>query len=408
MEGLRFIRSLTLQNILSYGSEPTHINLEPLNVLIGPNGSGKSNLLETLRLLRAAPTDFTQPISKSGGVSDWIWKGKNYATASIAVILHEADELLLGQTFEHKLVFEGYTVHPSISEEIIQEIADVNQSTQKLYEYKQGSATIWIYGVESSEGAEQQPRHNYIHRTVNMDKHRRDQSILAQRSDPDAYPGLSTLSRLYSGIRHYTEFNFGRDTPARQPQRSDLDPTYLYEDASNLALVLNDLQNQPAVIRKIVDRLKLFNPRVENIITRVAYGTVQIYIQEAGLEQTIPATRLSDGTLRYLYLLVLLCHTTPPPIICIEEPELGMHPDVIRAIAEMLIEASQRAQLIVTTHSDLLISALGSVPEAIVICEHDGNSSTLRRLDPEQMKVWLERYSLGELWLKGEIGGTLW
>jgi predicted ATPase len=85
-----------------------------------------------------------------------------------------------------------------------------------------------------------------------------------------------------------------------------------------------------------------------------------------------------------------------------------MHPDVIRAIAEMLIEASQRTQLFVTTHSDLLVSALGEVPEAIVVCEQDGNSSTLRRLDPEKMKVWLERYSLGELWLKGEIGGTLW
>ena len=74
----------------------------------------------------------------------------------------------------------------------------------------------------------------------------------------------------------------------------------------------------------------------------------------------------------------------------------------------MLIEASQRTQIIVTTHSALLVSALSEVPEAIVVCEHDGESSTLRCLQPDKLNLWLEKYSLGELWLKGEIGGTRW
>ncbi len=173
-------------------------------------------------------------------------------------------------------------------------------------------------------------------------------------------------------------------------------------------MVLNDLQNRPVIMREIIERFQRFNPLVENIITRVSYGSVQIYLQEKGLQQTVPATRVSDGTLRYLYLLALLCHPEPPLLICLEEPELGMHPDALRGIAEMLIDASKRTQLIVTTHSDLLISALSEVPEAVIVCERNEGGTTMRRLEPDKLNVWLERYSLGELWLKGEIGGTRW
>jgi predicted ATPase len=95
-------------------------------------------------------------------------------------------------------------------------------------------------------------------------------------------------------------------------------------------------------------------------------------------------------------------------LICIEEPELGLHPDILPTVVELLIDASSRAQLIVTTHSDGLVSALAEVPDSLLVCEHDEKGSHLRRLDPENLKKWLEKYSLGELWLMGEIGGTRW
>ncbi|MEJ1932323.1 AAA family ATPase, partial [Nostoc sp. NIES-2111] len=137
-------------------------------------------------------------------------------------------------------------------------------------------------------------------------------------------------------------------------------------------------------------------------------GTVQIFIREEGLTQPIPATRLSDGTLRYLFLIALLLDPTPPPLICLEEPEIGLHPDILPTIAEMLIEASQRTQLIVTTHSDALVSALSEYPESILVCERDEKGSHLRRLEPEKLKNWLENYTLGDLWRMGEIGGNRW
>ena len=120
-------------------------------------------------------------------------------------------------------------------------------------------------------------------------------------------------------------------------------------------------------------------------------------------------TRLSDGTLHFICLLTILCHPNPPSLVCIEEPELGLHPDVIPEVAETLIEASKRTQLIVTTHSDMLVSALTEVPDAVLICEKEfDNGTQIRRLDAKRLKKWLKDYSLGELWTMGELGGNRW
>jgi predicted ATPase len=94
--------------------------------------------------------------------------------------------------------------------------------------------------------------------------------------------------------------------------------------------------------------------------------------------------------------------------VCLEEPELGLHPDIIRPLAELLIKASQRMQLIVTTHSDALVDHLTDIPESVIVCEKEDGSTTLQRLDRRRLSSWLERYRLGELWRTGEIGGNRW
>ena len=122
---------------------------------------------------------------------------------------------------------------------------------------------------------------------------------------------------------------------------------------------------------------------------------------------TIPASRLSDGTLRWLTLLCILLHPEPP-LVCIEEPELGLHPDMIQPLAKLLLRASERMQLIVTTHSDDLVDELSDTPSAVIVCEKHAGSSTLKRLDAEDLSDWLKRYKLGQLWRTGEIGGNRW
>ena len=114
------------------------------------------------------------------------------------------------------------------------------------------------------------------------------------------------------------------------------------------------------------------------------------------------------GALRYLCLLAVLLHPEPPKVVCIDEPELGLHPDIIPVVGKLLIEASKRSQIFVTTHSDILVDSLSDVPEAVVVCEKVDGATQLRRLDGETLKPWLEKYRLGELWTSGAIGGNRW
>ena len=148
----------------------------------------------------------------------------------------------------------------------------------------------------------------------------------------------------------------------------------------------------------------VFFPRFERMSTKVSGGSIQFYLHETGFGSPIPATRLSDGTIRFVALLATLLAPSLPPLICIDEPELGLHPDAVSLLAALLIEASERTQLIVVTHSDALVSALTEQPDAIVACERAGAGTTLRRLDPGKLSHWLKDFRLGDLWRMGELG----
>ncbi len=244
-------------------------------------------------------------------------------------------------------------------------------------------------------------------RTLQRETVSPEQSILSQRKDADVYPELTYVGTQFGRIALFREWNLGRYTPPRVPQKVDLPEDFLLEDASNLGLVLNDLQSQPDVKRTLLQRLQILDDKIEDFVTKLQGGTIQVFFHEKGLKAPVPATRLSDGTLRYLCLLTILCHPSPPPLVCIEEPELGLHPDVIHSLGSLLIEASSRTQLIVTTHSETLISAVSDVPEAVMVCERADHGTVLRRLQPALLSEWLDRYRLGEIWRMGELGGTL-
>ena len=132
---------------------------------------------------------------------------------------------------------------------------------------------------------------------------------------------------------------------------------------------------------------------------------MQLFVKESG-NRMIPASRLSDGTLRLLGLLAILLHPEPPALIVVEEPELGLRSDVIPHIEELLRRAAERTQIVVTTHSRALVDAMAEQPESIVVCEKNGGESSFERLDGARLKNWLDSYSLGELWSIGELGGN--
>jgi predicted ATPase len=151
-----------------------------------------------------------------------------------------------------------------------------------------------------------------------------------------------------------------------------------------------------------------FHPRFKELKIIAQGNTLQLFLRETDLEALIPATRLSDGTLRYLALLAVLLHPAPPPLVCIEEPELGLHPDLIDDVAKLLVRASAHTQLVVTTHSDHLVNALSDSPSAVLVTEREEQGTVLRRPEPEDLGVWLKTHGLGDLWVQGDLGGTRW
>lgn len=368
MEGYKFINSLKIQNLLSYGSSEEIIDLQPLNVIIGTNGVGKSNLIEVLGLLQGIPSDLTKPIREGGGVNEWLWKGtQETPIARIEAIINYPEGRM---PLRYRLDFTTVGQRLEIIDEAIENEHrnnDYEQDVFFFYRYQQGHPVLNARTITENEPTRRQLRREDL---------KPDQSVLSQRKDPDLYPELTYLSNQFSQIRLYREWNLGRYTPPRMPQKLDLPEDFLLEDCSNLGLILNDLQHRIGS-RKIVENLQKFYEPVTDITIKIAGGTVQIFLHERGLNQPIPATRLSDGTLRYLCLLMILLHPTPPPLICIEEPELGLHPDILPTIAQLLIEASQKTQLIITTHSDALISALSEIPESILVCEQDERGSRM-------------------------------
>jgi predicted ATPase len=396
--GRNMIDHIRLQNLLSFGDEGSEIKLEPLNVIIGTNGSGKSNFLEVFNLLRNAPSDISKPIREGGGVVDWLYKGNknNKKSASISIIV-DSKALNTHPSLIYTLSFMNNTSRFEIvNERIAFERPNPNNSRQgSIYNFNNDKPLINIRIQNRLKSLE----------LKDIDT---TQSILAQKRDAYIYPEITFLADEFSRIRIYRDWVFGRDMPPRFPQKVDLKNDFLDRDCSNLCMVLNHLRNDLSIKKKLLKELQSFYADVEDYEITFAGGQAQIFFQERGLRSSVPATRLSDGTLRYLCLLSILCHPNPPRLICIDEPELGMHPDIIPNLARLLLDASERCQLIVTTHSEILIDAFTETPEVVLVTEKDDDGTHFERLDRGALKPWLDKYRLGNLWSRGDIGGSRW
>lgn len=402
----RLLRTIRLKNLLSFGPDSEEIELKSLNVLVGPNGTGKSNLIEAIDLLRATAGDLTAPVRAGGGVAEWLWKGtSNPPDAEIEVTVYYPDGFMpLRHTFSFSTIGQRFELLDESVENEHPEFPTA-EDVRFYYRYQRGRPVLNVrtFGSDNAENG-----HARMDRRLQRQDLAPDQSVLSQRKDPDQYPEITYLGNCYNRIRLYREWDLGRHTPARLPQKVDLPNDFLLEDASNLGLVLNDLTHRGEVKTELFERIKQFYASFRDLTTYLQGSTIQVFFHEQNLQQPIPATRLSDGTLRFLCLASVLCHPTPPPLICIEEPEIGLHPDILPIIAELLVEASHRTQLIVTTHSDILIDALTDTPDAVLVCEKDRGVTSIRRLDKDALQAWLAEYSLGDLWRSGELGGNRW
>lgn len=391
------LQQIRLENILSFGPGSPQLELQNLNILIGPNATGKSNLIDALSMLRATPVsgsasnmDLRGVVRRGGGVREWVWKGGEGRVASIEVVVGNPKRK---QSLRHFLSFRDEQ-GLRLEDERIENAKPYGELSKPYFYYRfnQGHPVV---NTRHDQGRK------LARETVNTEL-----SILAQRRDPEQYPEFTHLADFYDNIRIYREWAFGRTTVLREPQMAEGRRDRLEEDFSNLGVFLNGLQVVPKAKAAILDGLKDLYEGVSDFGTLLDGRTVQVFFSEGDF--SIPATRLSDGTLHYLCLLAILCDPNPPPLICIEEPELGLHPDILPKLADLLVQASQRTQLIVTTHSDVLVDAMTEHPEAVVVCEKRERQTWMCRLKKEELASWLDKYRLGQLWISGQIGGTRW
>ena len=394
-----FMHAIKLENMLSFGPDTQELELAPLNVLVGPNGSGKSNLIEVIGLLRAAPNDIMAPIREGGGIDNWIWGDeREMKEARVEVVIGRPFVHSDKQLLRYSLGFGPSFPGPDLSEEI-GEAGPTGRGNDGLPRYleRRGNKVSLTYRDESGKKSWRELPPTDI---------RFDQSVLSQLRDPVQYRELTSIGNGLAGMRLYREWSFGRNAPPRLPQKVDLPSHSLLEDGRNLGMVLNRLGGEPGAKKKLLTELRKLYDGLDDYYVQVEAGSVQIFLKEGAVQ--VPASRLSDGTLRYLCLLAILCHPILPPLVCIEEPELGLHPDILPGLADLLREASERCQLIVTTHSDTLVDALTETPESIVICEKENGHTKFKRLNKNDLSRWLETYRLGDLWTSGELGGTRW
>ncbi|MCC7246946.1 MAG: AAA family ATPase [Saprospiraceae bacterium] len=385
-----------MSNLLSFGPDGLDLEMRNLNVLIGPNGSGKSNFLEIFELLRTMPSnDSLSTIRSGGGAPEWIWKGApKDAKIIIDLVINYSSKIPI----RHFLSWHYPYLSFQLSDEKVENERSIGEKPDVMffYRYFNGRPMISVNDLKRSE------------KKLSRDSVNPDLSILSQRRDPDNYPEISFLAKKYESIRVYKDWTYGRRSNLRLPLPIDLRNDHLDPDFSNIGLVLSRLRKDPTTKRDLINALRDIYEGITDFEVLAEGGYLRIFFTEGDF--FIPSTRISDGTLRYLCLLAILLDPTPPPLICIEEPELGLHPYIIPKLADHLVDASSRTQLIVTTHSDILIDALGNKghAESVLVCEkHDGQTQ-IRRLKEEDLAHWLKAYGLGQLWMRGEIGGTRW
>ena len=433
---MKLLHRLNLSGLLSFGPDGIDLPMERLNVLIGPNGSGKSNLLEAVSLLQAAPRGIAEPISRRGGVREWTWKG---AEASNSISMDVTVSFLPGPMsrapstvflernpdswrdypptgmLRHRLTLVDRDGRSIVADERVEPLdtrpethdetpyyrpptdekvaAELNAAARQVSESEDVRSLTFPAFLQGREDA-----------LEFASSYRPEESLLSFYASP-GFPALWHLKEQYDGIRLYRDWSFGSNATLRQPCSAHARSDFLGEGGENLPLVLSNLHGERR--KKLLDALCRLFDGIVDFRCPVTGGTVSLFLEESG-GRSIPATRLSDGTLRYLCLLAVLLHPEPPSLIGIEEPELGLHPDLLPTLADLLVEASERTQLIVTTHSDVLVDALTERPESIVVCEkHDGKTG-MRRLDKADLAKWLKDYRLGDLWTSGELGGNRW
>ncbi len=404
------ISSISIQGFKSYKSLKD-FSLRPLNILIGPNRSGKTNFLDFWDLLsRAAKRQLAQTINRRGGIDSVI--GWNQNPTLQWELYFEAQEPFSqeGEIYYAAEITKQQLTYSVTHESLIKKSVKIGSQVSDLELLNISSGRGRIYNELTKMNQEQE---GWIAMTDLVITQIRDTIPF----DAAAYSTLNKLRRYLANITVHPLFDTDEDSPIRNAQpvgvsEADLPPTRLNRRGDNLTNVLYSMHNDPQYqdyYEEYLTTLKRAFPSFERLFFPADVGqgkTIMAWQDHNFPKRLVTANLLTDGVLRFMCLLATLYDPNPPSLLCIDEPEVGLHPQLVRLLVSVLQEASERMQIIVTTHSPELISYLEN-PDDVVVAEAEAGWSTLRRLSQKDLHHWLQEYSLGELWESGEIGGRL-
>lgn len=346
-------------------------DLRPLNVFIGPNGAGKSNFLALFSLLNYMTTNGLQlHVGKLGGANAFLYYGVKQTKQIHCELYFETEA---GQNYYQMRLVNAARDTLLFADE---KIAFTKKGSIK----PMSPVSLGAGHRETMLGENLQTL--TLNKTANVICDLMKQWKFYQFHDTSAEANIKT--KTYIG-----------------------DNRYLRSDAGNLAAFLFRLANQePKYYKRIVATIQQIAPFFDDFLLRPTIERddyILLEWKEKNSDLVFSANQLSDGTLRMMALVTLLLQPQLPSLICIDEPELGLHPYAIKVLASLLKMASMKSQIIVSTQSVTLVDALE--PEDLVVVNRKEGQTVFERLDQEKLAQWLSEYSLGELWEKNVIGG---
>jgi predicted ATPase len=382
------------------------LEMPRLAVLIGPNGGGKSNFLDLLALMvEAGGGQLGNGIFKRGGFLNIAFGFDPTREVRIELrfrealpwrkleLVAESGDKRLDVRF--KMAARSLGTAAQVTEELVRQesVAEPSLSADIVSRGPAGA----VFRVWSESGALTDQRRAVDYPTELM---------ISQVRDPTNYAAASMVLKEFAGWTFYRDIDVGPDSRVRQPTliRPDVQ---LLPDGSNLSSVLYSIQQgHPELWTGMLEDVHTAYPDFVKLTVPAGGGDGKVHLRwfERPYEKEgMSANLLSDGTLKLLCLIAILKSPSPPPLICIDEPELGLHPDWIELVAELLQDAAMRTQVIVATHSPQIVAKLE--PEQVIVTEKADGETQLTQLKTADLQNWLKDFSLADLWLSGEIGG---
>lgn len=391
LEGYRSIRA-------------ARVELGAINVLIGANGAGKSNLLGALGLLAAiADRRLQLHVGQRGGAERLLRFGRKVTERiRLGVDLGGAFyEAILAPTGEDALIFEeelAWLGVPPRSRALQGLPAALDDALPRGHVLGAGGHRESAIGVNKPR-----PGAGGIVSTGYAFSTRTGDAIAGGVVDPAA------IAPVLDGVQGRAVFHF-HDTTALGPltRSQDVhDAHALRRSGENLAPVLLGLSARaPGAYRRIVEAVRAVAPYFDDFVlapSEVNPDVMALQWRHVEHEAPFPAAALSDGTLRFICLATLLLQPEPPATICIDEPELGLHPFAIHYLMGLVRAAAARTQIVLATQSVTLLDEAD--PADVIVADLADGGSRFQRLDLAALAAWRAEYSLGQLWRKNVLGG---